>query len=186
MQIEVDKNICLQLLNISHATEMIQLVNENREYLRQWLPWVDSMLTINDAKMNIEDCAFKVAAKTDFAFAIIFNQKMGGRIGIHRINLTNKIGEIGYWLANGLQGNGIIAKSCTALISYGFTNLDLNRIEIRCATGNIKSKYVAEKLKFNLEAVMRQADRLNGEFVDLYLFAMLKKDWTPTQVRINI
>lgn len=177
MQIEVDKNICLQLLNISHATEMIQLVNENREYLRQWLPWVDSMLTINDAKMNIEDCAFKVAAKTDFAFAIIFNQKMVGRIGIHRINLTNKIGEIGYWLADGFQGNGIISKSCKTLITFGFSNLGLNRIEIKCATGNLKSKSVIEKLNCKLEGILHEAELLNGKFVDLYLFAILKKDW---------
>ena len=177
MQIQVDENISLQPITISHADSMMDLINANRIYLRQWLPWVDNMRTIENAKANIEDCALRAAAKTDFTFVIMFNNKMAGRIGIHHVNQQNKIGEIGYWLADNMQGHGIITKSCVALISYGFQTLGLNRIEIKCATGNVKSKAVADKLKFKFEAVLIEAELVNGKFLDLYQFAMLKKDW---------
>ena len=126
MQIQVDENISLQPITISHADSMMDLINANRIYLRQWLPWVDNMRTIENAKANIEDCALRAAAKTDFTFVIMFNNKMAGRIGIHHVNQQNKIGEIGYWLADNMQGHGIITKSCVALISYGFQTLGLN------------------------------------------------------------
>ena len=100
-----------------------------------------------------------------------------GRIGLHHLNNQNKIGEIGYWLADGLQGRGIITKCCTAIINHGFTQLGLNRIEIKCGTGNSKSRAVAEKLQFKSEGILRQAELLNGKYIDLYLYAMLKEDW---------
>ena len=91
--------------------------------------------------------------------------------------LQNKIGEIGYWLADGLQGRGIITKCCTAVINHAFTQLGLNRIEIKCGTGNSKSRAVAEKLQFKPEGILRQAELLNGKHIDLYLYAMLKEEW---------
>lgn len=175
--IQVDDLISLEMLDERHAGSLIELVNNNRAYLREWLAWVDYMLTEENAVNYINDCKRRAAEKKDFAFAIMFEGRMVGRIGMHHINKQNKIGEIGYWLADGLQGKGIVTKCCRALINYGFTELDLNRIEIKCGTGNDKSRAIAEKLKFKKEGILRKSEWLNGKFIDLYLYAMLKDEW---------
>lgn len=175
--IAVNDSTSLQFLEEEHAGALFSLVNDNRIYLREWLPWVDYMLAVKNASNYIADCKRRAIAKTDFAYAIMYEGKMVGRIGIHHINLQNKIGEIGYWLADGLQGKGIVTKCCTAIINFGFTELGLNRIEIKCGIGNIKSSAIAEKLRFNQEGILQQAEWLNGKFIDLYLYSMLKEDW---------
>lgn len=177
MTIAVNDTISLELLNEFHAEPLYNLVNANRTYLGEWLPWVDGMQTVENAENYIGNCIRQAAGKTDFAYAIINDKDIIGRIGMHHINPQNKIGEIGYWLADGLQGRGIITKCCTALINHGFNALDLNRIEIKCGTGNLKSRAIAEKLKFKNEGILRQAELLNGNFIDLYLYAMLKDEW---------
>jgi ribosomal-protein-serine acetyltransferase len=63
------------------------------------------------------------------------------------------------------------------MLDYGFKDLGLNRIEIKCAVENLKSARVPEKLNFTKEGILRQAELLNGKFVDLYLFSLLKNEW---------
>lgn len=177
MKILVDENISLEFLEEIHAEAMLNIVNANREYLREWLPWVDNMQTIASYTNYICDCKKRAAEKTDFGFAIMVDKNIAGCIGLHRINQQNKIGEIGYWLADGMQGKGIVTKCCTAIMKMGFAELGLNRIEIKCAVGNHRSRAIAEKLKFKEEGILRQAEWLNGKFIDLHLYAMLKEEW---------
>lgn len=182
MKIPVDDTISLEFIEEDHAASLYNLVNANRAYLREWLPWVDSMQTVANFKQYIIDSKKQAADKTDFGYCIIIDKNIAGRIGIHRINRQNKIGEIGYWLASGLQGRGIITKCCKALISHGFTALNLNRIEIKCALENEKSRAIAEKLQFKQEGILKQAEWLNGKFIDLYLYALLKENWKNPDV----
>lgn len=182
MKIQVDETTSLEFLQEIHAASLLSLVNANRAYLREWLPWVDSMQTVDNFKQYIINSNKQAADKTDFGYAIIIDKNIVGRIGMHHINRQNNIGEIGYWLANGLQGRGIVTKCCKALIDHGFTALHLNRIELKCAVDNDKSKGIAEKLQFTQEGILRQAEWLNGKFIDLYLYALLKEDWKNLKV----
>lgn len=177
MTIPVDETLSLQLLEESHAGSLLHLVDANRIHLREWLPWVDNMQEVEHSHNYILSCQKQFEEGTDLGFAIMFRNKMAGRIGIHHINQQNKTGEIGYWLAGGLQGMGIVTRCCTALIRYGFTGLGLNRIVIKCAVGNDRSRAIAEKLNFQKEGILRQGEWVNGSFVDLYQYAMLKEEW---------
>ncbi len=177
MKIQVDDTISLEFLQECHAESLLNLVNSNRAYLRAWLPWVDHMHSITNFTQYIIETNNRAAAHTDYGYAIIINKNIVGRIGLHYINQQNKMAEIGYWLADGLQGKGIITKCCKALIKYAFTEMNLNRIEIKCAVGNDKSKAIAEKLHFKQEGILQEAEWLNGKFIDLYLYALLKNDW---------
>jgi ribosomal-protein-serine acetyltransferase len=177
MKIQVDEIISLEFLEEIHAESLYNLVNANRHYLRQWLPWVDHMHTITNFTHYIIDTKKRAADKTDFGYAIIIDRNIVGRIGLHHINYSNGIAEIGYWLAEGLQGRGIITKSCKALINHCFTELNLNRIEIKCGIGNVKSRDIPEKLLFKQEGILKQAELLNGKYIDLYLYAIVKEDW---------
>ena len=70
----------------------------------------------------------------------------------------------------------MLCKSIKIIISYCFTDLKLNRIEIKCATENIKSKNIPEKFNFTKEGVIRQGELLYDKYVDLILYSLLKTD----------
>ena len=86
----------------------------------------------------------------------------------------NKATSIGYWLSSKHEGQGLMTKSVKALCNYCFNTLKLNRIEISCATDNIKSQNIPKRLGFKLEGTLRQKEIVNGKYLDHYLFSVLK------------
>ena len=176
MNFKVTENISIKLINQSHAEALFNMVDANRNYLRQWLTFVDNMTSVQFAQNFINGTMQRNNAKVEYAFVIFYNKIMAGRIGVYKIDNQNKIGEIGYWLVNHAQGKGIIVSACKTIINFCFNTIGLNRIEIKCATNNIKSKQVPLKLNFNHESIIKQGELLNGDFVDLDLFALLKND----------
>ncbi|MEB7787404.1 GNAT family N-acetyltransferase [Staphylococcus equorum] len=53
----------------------------------------------------------------------------------------------------------------------------MNRIEIQTATKNIKSQKIPRKLGFKQEGILREDEKLNGKFVDSYVFSLLKSEY---------
>ena len=176
MIIEINENIVLELIHQKHAQPIFDLVDENRLYLREWLSFVDRMQTLGFAENFVNSTIQRNHDGIEFAFVIVENDKVIGRIGVYEINGPNKIGEIGYWLAENEQGKGIVTKSCKALIDFCFSYLQLNRIEIKCGSRNFKSKKIPEKLNFSREGVIRDGELLHGQFIDLNLYSLLKSD----------
>jgi ribosomal-protein-serine acetyltransferase len=183
MHITADESLSIVPVDDSYAAALLELVNANRLHLREWLPWVDHMQTVEQFLNFIAQSKKKEAAGTDYAFMILHNGVAAGRIGIYNIDRQNKIGAIGYWLGQAFSGKGIIHKACIALINYSFAALDINRIEIKCGTGNLKSQAVAERLGFNKEGIIHRGELLYNHFIDLNLYAMLKSDWHPEAIR---
>jgi len=176
MTISIDENIRLELIDEKHSQPIFDIVDKNRKHLREWLPFVDRMQTVEFAENFVKGTMQRNKDGIEFAFVIIDNDKVIGRIGVYKIDCQNKIGEIGYWLAENSQGKGIIHKSITAIIDLCFTALQLNRIEIKCGTENIKSKTIPEKFNFTKEGVIRQGELLYDKFIDLNLYSLLKTD----------
>ena len=62
-----------------------------------------------------------------------------------------------------------MTRTCAKLIDYCFTTLNLNGVEIKCATDHLKSQAIPERLNFNREGILRQAQLVNNLIVDQYL-----------------
>lgn len=177
MYIKVDDHIRLELTDQKHAKPLYDVVNRNRVHLSEFLPWVGFMQTVEDFLVYIRNCDLLFQQQREVSFMIFYDDKMAGRIGLHHMNMMNKGAAIGYWLAKDLEGKGIITKSCVTIINYGFNNLQLHRIEIKAATGNFKSQAIPERLNFTKEGILREAELVNNEFLDLYVYSMLRSEW---------
>ena len=176
MTITIDNNLKLELITENHAQPIFDMVDANRTYLRPWLPFVDRMQTVEFAQNFVKGTMQRNKEGNEYAFVIIENENVIGRIGVYKIDGQNKIGEIGYWIIEGLQGKGIVTKSCKAIIDFCFSDLQLNRIEIKCGIENFKSKIIPEKLSFTKEGIIRQGELLYDTFIDLNLYSLLKSD----------
>jgi ribosomal-protein-serine acetyltransferase len=167
----------LRLLEERHAATLFATVDRNREYLAEWLPWVDATATADDSLAFIRATLEQFAQNNGFTAGIWIDGALAGVIGTHKINWLNRKVELGYWLAKEFRGRGIVTDSCRAAITHLFLELDLNRVEIHCAIQNAKSITIPRRLGFTLEGTMRESQLCQGRYQDLYVFGMLKRDW---------
>lgn len=181
MTLSIDKNITLELMSVSHALPLYEAVDNNRQHLAEFLPWINEMQSPADFQQHIKNCELLYRQKKEVSFVIITNGAAIGRIGLHHLNLQNRNAAIGYWLTKDWQGKGIITRSCKNLLTYGFEELGLHRIEIKAAVGNLKSQAIPKKLNFKKEGILREAECVNGKFLDLVLYSVLKDEWNEPQ-----
>ncbi|MBK0402294.1 GNAT family N-acetyltransferase [Adhaeribacter sp. BT258] len=174
---QISETIMLEPLADHHVAPVFRLIEQNRTNLKTWLQWVDNIHTEADFEQFLQGVKQRIAAKMALPFFIRHEGEIAGNIGLYHFDHLNKTAAIGYWLGEAFQGKGIITQACRELIRYGFTELALNRIELKCGIGNHKSQAIPERLGFTREGILRQAELLNGGFQDLYLYSLLKQDW---------
>lgn len=175
--IHIDEELQLALLETRHAERIFELTDKSRDYLKEWLPWVDFTKTVADSKKFINMSRKRYIDNNGFDLAIVYNKEIVGLIGLHFIDWGNKRTSIGYWLGEGYQGKGIMTRATEALTTYCFEELGMNRIEIRVVPQNAKSRAIPERLGYQIEGTVREYECLNGQFFDHHIYGMLKTEW---------
>jgi ribosomal-protein-serine acetyltransferase len=172
-----DGAICLGPVCAEDAKDLFALVNRDRAYLREWLPWLDANRSVQDTLNFIELSQKQFERKEALSVCIRINDEIAGMIGFHRFDWNNRSTSIGYWLAQNMQGKTIMTRSCRLLLDFTFNELQLNRVEIRCAVENKKSRAIPERLGFTNEGTIRDGKWLNGKFVDHAIYGILSREW---------
>lgn len=167
----------LRLLEHHHAEEFFALIDQNRSYLRQWLPEGDVYKSVDDCKRVIKSSLGQLAANAGFTLGIWSEGRLAGIVGAGKIDWENHSAMVGYLLGENYQGKGLATDACRALIDYLFSELKLHRIEIQCSTDNVRSCAVPKRLGFTKEGVLRQAQAFDNRFLDLEVHGMLAEEW---------
>jgi ribosomal-protein-serine acetyltransferase len=174
LPLDVDRR--LRLIEDADADELYGVVAANREFLAAWMPWAAGQ-TLDGTREFIAASRRQWAANQGFQAAIVERGQIVGVIGFHRVDWANRSTSIGYWIAQAAQGRGAVTAAARALVTHAFEVLGLNRVEIRAATENLRSRRVAQRLGFTFEGVLRQAERVGDRSVDHAVHAVLASDW---------
>ena len=100
-----------------------------------------------------------------------------GTIGFMWIQQDNASAEVGYSLAHEYWNLGIMTEALGAVIQYGFDELHLNRIEAQHEITNPASGAVMRKCHMQKEGTLRSRLFNKGHYVDVDLYAILRKDY---------
>ncbi len=176
-------NIQLQPMAQQYAVDLFNLTDANRDYLKQWLPWLNQVNSVEDTVRFIE---VSLALKEQCGapnYVILVDGVVAGVCGFHEINPLNRISSIGYWLAERFTGRGIMTAAVARLIDHGFNQLNLHKIEIHCAEGNAKSIAIAERLRFQYEATLRDREWLYDRFVNHRVYSLLDFEYQTLEWR---
>jgi len=175
--LKVDDFFEIRLLEEKDADKLFKLMDKNREYLKEWLPWLDDNNTVDDSRIFIRQSLEKFANNRGLVAGIWLNDLLTGVIGFNDIDWLKRVATIGYWLGGEFQGKGLMTKSCRALTKYAFDELKMNRVEIHCATGNKKSRAIPERLGFKKAMIVQQAEWLYDHFVDHVVYTINISQW---------
>jgi ribosomal-protein-serine acetyltransferase len=173
----IDSVTALRVLREDDAAELFALTDANRAYLRRWLPWVDLVKTEDDSRSFLSNVTAQREEGRGPTFGVLYDGALVGVVGYLPIDRVNRIGEIGYWLAEALQGRGVMTQCCRFIVRYGFLTLDLNRIQIAAGTANRESRAIPERLGFRFEGVLRAREDLYGTFIDHAMYSLLRSEF---------
>ncbi len=102
-----------------------------------------------------------------------------GGCGINRFEPDRHTAVIGYEFCRKFWGKGYATEAITSVIEFAFSSSCpsiVNRIEAYTMLGNLASESILLKLGFKAEGILREHSFWKGQYHDLTLFSLLKKD----------
>lgn len=161
----------------SDADEVLRAVDD---LVERWTR-VPSPYTREDAVAYVERAPQAWADGTAALFAVLdaTSGSLLASVGFVRMDPTDRGAEIGYWCAPWARGVGVTAQAVGAVCRWGFTALDLHRVEWLAEVGNFASRRVAEKAGFTVEGVLRGRLRGRQGQADAWVGSLLGTDPAP-------
>jgi ribosomal-protein-serine acetyltransferase len=183
---KVNDQIELRILQLSHAGEFFAVLDQNRDYLRPWHPWVDLLKSEQHVEKAIQLWNKQYEAHRGFHAGIWFEGHFCGVVNHLNVDFTNRWTALSYWLDASHQGRGIMTACCGAMIEHAFETWKLNRVTIECATENIRSRKIPERLGFKLEGTIRQIEWLHDHLADHAFYGLLEEDYVKGKIAENV
>lgn len=166
-------NITLEIIERSHAKELLKFEKENREFFEQSiLPRADKYYSLENMEKIIE----KIIREQEdgVCYMYLIRDKFKEIVG--RVNLFSIMrgpfqkAEIGYRIGKRYNGYGYATKAVKLVIDKCFNEYNLHRIEAGTSQSNIGSQIVLIKNKFEIIGRTREVVKINGKWQDGIIF----------------
>jgi ribosomal-protein-serine acetyltransferase len=170
----LDEETVLRLLEDRDAEELFAVLSRNLGRLY----WFRTNYSLEDARRFLRrDLTDNFARGNGFRAGIFVRGKLVGSVRYNDIDWDSRATALGYWVDAEYEGRGLVKRACRVLIAHAFEGLKLHRVEIRCHAENERSRALAERLGFRLEALLRKAERVRERMIDLAVYALLEDEW---------
>jgi ribosomal-protein-alanine N-acetyltransferase len=171
------KNLFLRKIHPSDAGDLFEVLSDDEvtEFYDD-----DAFTNISQASEQIE--AWENGFKNNRCIRWGITRKEEGIVigscGYYGFHTWHKRASIGYELARPYWRQGIMSEALYAIINFGFSELELNRIEAVVMPGNTASIIMLDKLGFRNEGQLLEYENWGSKgFVDLCMFATRRKVW---------
>jgi ribosomal-protein-alanine N-acetyltransferase len=164
-----------------------RLRQESRAFLTPWEPtWPNDALSkaafARRLKRQITEW------RRDEGYSLLVFDKSTDAVlgGIGLSNVRRGVAQtasVGYWVGERYARKGFMTEALRAAMGFGFFQLGLHRIEAACLPSNVASKGLLLKAGFTQEGYARAYLRIEGEWQDHLLFAMLREDFEKASSR---
>lgn len=160
------------------------LRGDSREHLTPWEPvWAADELSRAAYRRRLR--RYQIAARegTGFMFFVFdrqTNEVAGGcQLSNARQGVAQSAVTLGYWTGKKFAGQGLMTDAVATLVRHAFDRLGFHRIEAACLPSNAASRRVLIKAGFTAEGTARKYLKINGEWQDHLLFAVIAGDPVP-------
>jgi ribosomal-protein-serine acetyltransferase len=158
LRTDLGDGVGLRPMSVDDADELHAVIVRNRDHLRPWMPWADQDL--ERTRQYLRDATLD---PRDIQAAVTMDGRIVGAIGlVHPAGFA----MVGYWLAAEAQGRGIMTRAVLAFVDHALDDLGYDRVELRAAVNNARSRAVAERAGFVLMRTIPDAAVINGRSVD--------------------
>jgi [ribosomal protein S5]-alanine N-acetyltransferase len=118
--------------------------------------------------------------------SFIIENKKGKKVGfINHFNVLHpamRLLEIGFGLVPDERGKGYGSEALSMIVDLLFLTKDVNRIQAQTHARNLASQRILEKVGFKKEGVLRRSIFIGGEWVDSWVYGILREEWGEPKV----
>jgi ribosomal-protein-serine acetyltransferase len=175
--LRVDDDLELVLRERWTNAAINELIERNLDRLRQWEQWAQTQPDLAETAERGAQMMHGWVDGANVHTAIRYREEIVGTIGA-RIEHATSVATIGYWIDGGFEGRGIVTRSARALIAHLFARHAIERIEIRAAVDNERSRAVPERLGFTHEGTLRAAHAVGDVRKDEAVYGLLRAEWS--------
>lgn len=135
--------------------------------------------SLDETRQLIEQIQVRYARREAIHWGITLKgeDRVIGSCSFHHFDTGFHRAETGYALTRAYWRQGIMAEAMAAVLTYGFTELGLHRVEAIIDIENEPSKYLLLKLGFSYEGNLRQRYSYRDHFEDEHYFGLLTHEW---------
>jgi ribosomal-protein-serine acetyltransferase len=178
----VAPGVVVMPVRLDDAAALATLVTENVHHLRTFMPKVVGLDSLPVCQAYLQGVMDAGEAGTLLEWHIVANDRLCGAIRLNHIELDNRKAAIGYYIGEKYQGRGLASLSVRAVLQFAFERLGFNRIHLQCASDNVPSQRVAERLGFAWEGLLRQAELVDGVYLDHFVYGILRDEFAAQVV----
>ncbi|MNX74520.1 putative ribosomal N-acetyltransferase YdaF [compost metagenome] len=171
-------NLVIRPFEAGDADEFVRAAHESIETVGRWMSWCTPSFNREQALAWFATCDQDRAAGRAYdmgLFCAVTGQLLGGA-GINQLAAHHRYGNIGYWVRQSRQGQGIARQAVTLLRDFGFTQIGLFRLEIVMGVGNNTSEAVAIAAGATFEYRARNRIVLHGQPLDAHIYTLVPTD----------
>lgn len=153
----------------------VEAVRESGATVGKWMAWAHDGYTAADAGAWFDHCARERESGASYEFGI-FDAESGilvGGSGLNQFNAVNGFCNLGYWVRQSWQRKGAALAAVQVLSRFAFSELQLGRVEIVVAEGNLPSLAVAERSGALCECLARNRLKVHGKPTHAYVFSLV-------------
>lgn len=162
------------------VNSVLEAVEPSIDDLARWLPWARPGYGRSDALAFIRDsaAAWQEGRAFDFAIRRIDDPEQHvGNVSVWFTSRAAAVGEIGYWVRTDETSNGLATEATARILEVAFDELEMHRVVLRIAVGNVASERIAEKLGFTREGLLREEVRIGDVWVDHSVWGLLDHEY---------
>lgn len=176
--------LILRRMKPTDADDMFEYAKRQdvTEFLR-WYPHQSIRYTSDYLKYV--SARYKLGDFYDWAVIEKESGKMIGTCGFTSFDLPHDCAEIGYVLNPDFHGRGYATEAAKRVIDFGFTELNLHRIEAKFMKENTASLHVMEKLGMTLEGYRRDGMLIKQKYRTIGICSILREEWLSKQGEQN-
>jgi len=163
------QTIQLSSLVLSDASQMLKLIEDNRQALGSYLPWVAAVTDISSAEKFIDE-RVNIGLSGARWFKVMVDGALCGMFGIKSFDPETGTAEVGYMLAEGMQGKGVVGNIICGMSGYIKDLIGATIMEFRCLAPNQSSINVALRAGATLTQVIPNFMVLAGESQNLNVY----------------
>lgn len=175
------KRCVLRSFKTSDAYALAQLVRNNKYYWSTFEPLHrEEYYTAESQYKKIVESINLQASNREYSFAILdpASGQIIGHISLYSIKrLPYSSAFVGYSVDKNFIGKGIATEAVELVLQFAFESVNIHRVEAYVSPANKASVKVLEKSGLIKEGLLRKLLFINGEWVDHYMYAILKDDY---------